>query len=266
MTTRELLLSAWDWEPSVVIGCLALAIGYLLIVRKRAPARAGYFFGGVLLLLLDLVSPIDTLGDTYLFSAHVLQHFLLALIIPILLLLGTPAWVAEMALNRRFLRRIESAIGFLPVSWSLGVGTMLIWHVPALFNAALANDGIHIVQHLSLLTTGTIFWWPVLAPLQERRITPLEAVVYLFSACTACSLLGALLTFSAPGAYPAYLEPQDRLGVLQLIRTNWGLDPQSDQQLGGMLMWVPGCFVYLSAILANMARWYRMTDAAEVME
>ena len=265
MTTPELLLSAWDWEPSVMIGCLALAIGYVLIVRKSAPACTAYFLGGLLLLLLDLVSPIDALGDTYLFSAHVLQHFLLALIIPILLLLGMPAWVAETALKRRFLRQAESAIGHPPVSWALGVGTMLLWHVPVLFNAALANDELHIFQHLSLLVTGTVFWWPVLTPLKENRTAPLAAIVYLFSACTACSLLGALLTFSAPGAYPDYLEPRDRLGVLQLIRASWGLDAKSDQQLGGMLMWVPGCFVYLSAILANMARWYRMPERAEMV-
>ena len=80
----------WDWEPSVVMGCALLAIGYLMVVRKHGLNRAPYFLAGVLLLLLDLVSPIDTLGDQYLFSAHVLQHFLLALVIPPLLLLGTP--------------------------------------------------------------------------------------------------------------------------------------------------------------------------------
>lgn len=265
MTTRELLLSAWDWEPSVVAGCLALALGYLVIVRKRAPACTAYFLGGVLLLLLDLVSPVDTLGDGYLLSAHVLQHFLLALIIPILLLLGTPAWIAEAALKRRFLRRIESTLGQPPVSWTLGVGTMLLWHIPVLFNAALANDAIHIVQHLSFLVTGMIFWWPILAPLHERRIAPLASIVYLFSACTACSLLGAVLTFSSPGAYPAYLEPADRLGILRLLRESWGLDAKSDQQLGGMLMWVPGCFVYLSAILASVARWYRTPERGEIV-
>ena len=78
----------WDWEPSVVIGCAALAAGYIAIARKRGLHRAPYFLGGVLLLLLDLVSPIDTLGDRFLFSAHAVQHFLLALVIPPLFLLG----------------------------------------------------------------------------------------------------------------------------------------------------------------------------------
>jgi len=231
----------WDWEPSVVVGCALLAIGYLAIVRKRGLDRAPYFLVGVLLLLLDLVSPIDTLGDRYLFSAHVLQHFLLALVIPPLFLLGTPAF------NLGRLSKLELAIGQPPVSWLLGVCTMLAWHVPALFNAALANDGLHIAQHLSFLVSGTVFWWPILGPAQDRRLEPVRAVAYLFSACVCCSLLGAFLTFAPVGLYPAYLNSPERL---------WGLDPQSDQQLGGMLMWVPGCFVYLAGILSVLRRWY----------
>lgn len=266
MTTRQLLLSAWDWEPSVVIGCLALVMVYVAMVRNRAPARTSYFLAGVLVLLFDLVSPIDTLGDGYLFSAHVVQHFVLALIVPVLLLLGTPKWMVEATLKRRLPRRIETVMAHPPFAWVLGVGTMLVWHIPALFNAALANDSLHVVQHLSFLVTGTIFWWPILAPVTDRRIAPLRAVVYLFSACTACSLLGAILTFSAPGAYPAYVEPNDPAGILQLVRDGWGLDAKSDQQLGGMLMWVPGCFVYLTAILASMARWYRTPERVEVIQ
>jgi putative membrane protein len=227
----------WDWEPSVVIGCTALALGYIAIVRKHGFRRAPYFLAGVLLLLLDLVSPIDTLGDRYLFSAHVLQHFLLALVIPPLLLLGTPAFELGP------LAKLERAIGQPPVSWLLGVGTMLAWHIPALFNAALGNEGLHIVQHLSFLVAGTIFWWPILGPLQNRHLPPLSAISYLFSACICCSLLGAFLTFSPVGFYPAYVG-------------YWGLDAKSDQQLGGLLMWVPGCFVYLSAILSTVMRWY----------
>ena len=199
--------------------------------------RTAWFLGGVLLLFLDLASPLDALANT-LFSAHIAQQFILALIVPILLVLGTP----------RSFQRLPVIPG--AVSWLAGVGTMLGWHVPALFNAALANEGLHMFQHLTFLATGVIFWWPILAPAEDRRLAPLPAIVYLFTACTACSLLGAILTFSPPGAYPAYLHPGDP----------WGLDAKTDQQLGGMLMWVPGCLVYLSAILATFARWHRMPE------
>jgi putative membrane protein len=240
----------------VLIGCAGLVVGYVALVGPGRPAKAASFLTGVLLLLLALVSPLDTLGDAYLFSAHVVQHFLLALIIPPLWLLGTPRALAETALRITLIRRIEHVLAQPPVAWSLGVGTMIAWHLPPLFNAALANDALHIFQHLSFLITGTIFWWPLLVPVEEQRLAPLHSIAYLFSACVCCSLLGALLTFSPPGAYPAYATPDDGLGILRLVRHDWGLDPKTDQQLGGLLMWVPGCFVYLSGILATAARWY----------
>jgi putative membrane protein len=242
-------MNVWDWDPSVVVGCAALGIGYLAMVRKRGLGRAPYFLAGVLLLLLDLVSPIDTLADGYLFSAHIIQHFVLALVIPPLLLLGTPAWFFLAMFNK-----IERLLGRPPVSWVLGVGVMLGWHIPALFNAALANESLHIVQHLSFLVTGVIFWWPILSPVESHRLPALAASAYLFSACACCSLLGAFLTFTPVGLYPAYLHPP--------TPNLWGLDPKSDQQLGGMLMWVPGCFVYLAGILFSVRRWYSQEVSA----
>jgi putative membrane protein len=157
------------------------------------------------------------------------------------LLFGTPRF------ELGNLNKLERALGQPPVSWLLGVGTMLAWHIPVLFNAAVASDGLHIFQHLSFLVTGTIFWWPVVGHLGERHLPMLASVSYLFSACLCCSLLGAFLTFGPVGLYPAYLNPPARL---------WGLDPTSDQQLAGVLMWVPGCFVYLSGILSTLLRWY----------
>jgi len=256
MSTGELLKSSWDWEPSVVAGCAILAAGYLALLRRRASRRAVWFLTGVLLLLLDLVSPIDFLGDTYLFSAHVLQHFLLALVIPPLLLLGTPPDFAAVALKRPLIAGVERVLASPFLAWPLGVGAMLAWHIPVFFNAALANYGLHIAQHLSFLVTGTIFWWPVLQPDHARRLAPLAGMAYLFSACTACSVLGAYLTFGPAGLYPAYTNPPDGSGTLALIRDGWGLDSKNDQQLGGMLMWVPGCLVYLTGILTIAARWY----------
>jgi putative membrane protein len=251
MTTGAFFLSAWDWKPSIVAGCAALVAVRLGLPERR---RALIFLAGVLLLLVDLVSPIDTLGDNYLFSAHVLQHFLLALVIPALFVLGTPR---KLAVTVSRWDRVPPM-----AAWLLGVGTMIVWHIPALFNAALANDILHITQHLSFLVTGTIFWWPVLHPIEERRLSAIGAIAYLFSACTFCSILGAVLTFVPPGLYPAYVSSKDEFGMLRVIRDTWGLDPKSDQQLGGLLMWVPGCLVYLSGILATAARWFTATEEA----
>jgi putative membrane protein len=247
------LIAAWDWEPSIIVGCAALGVGYYFWTRWRERMRALYFFAGVLLLALDLMSPLDRLADEYLFSAHIAQHFVLALIVPPLLLFGLPKRLTEMALRRPLIRGLDRRIGHPPVSWLLGVGAMLIWHIPALFNAALASDGLHIFQHLSFLIAGTIYWWPIIV---GWEISMAGSIAYLFTACLSCSLLGAILTFNSPGLYPAYLHPPDSLGILPLLRDQWGLDPAKDQQLGGLMMWVPGCFVYLSAILWMLARWY----------
>ena len=111
------------------------------------------------------------------------------------------------------------------------------------FNAALANQGLHIFQMLSFLASGLIFWWPIVAPIEDRHMPALAAVSYLFSACVCCSLAGRI----------SDLRPGRPL--LDLTR-HIQLDPRSDQQLAGMLMWVPGCFVYLSGILWTVMRWY----------
>jgi cytochrome c oxidase assembly factor CtaG len=131
-----------------------------------------------------------------------------------------------------------------------------VWHLPALYNAALAHEGIHIAEHLCFLATATLFWWPVVGPLAQRRLAPLAAALYLFAAMAASTVLGIILTFAPPGIYPAYLNPVDQLGVVRLLREGWGLSPAADQQLGGLLMWVPGNLVYFWAFIAALVRWY----------
>jgi putative membrane protein len=257
------LMTAWDWEPSILTGCAMMAAAYFYWSRARPSSKMAFFFAGVLLLVLDLISPLDRLGDEYLFSAHVVQHFVLALLVPPLLLLGIDrSWIKAL-LTRPLLDRAARSIGAPPVSWALGVGTMLLWHIPAFFNAALSHEVLHVVQHLSFLVTGTIFWWPIVRPDSHRYTSLGGSITYLFTACLACSFLGAALTFGSPAAYPAYLHPPDTLGILPMIRDSWGLDPKADQQLGGLLMWVPGCFVYLTAILWTVARWFSSPDYAE---
>jgi cytochrome c oxidase assembly factor CtaG len=263
MTVWQFVRATWMWEPSVVGGCLLLAAGYLAVVGAKPTRHAAAFFGGIAVLVLALDSPLDTLGDTYLFSAHMVQHLLLILIVPPLLLLGLPASPVVRAWRVPWIRRAMAALGAPALAWGLGIGTMAVWHVPALYNAALANGGVHVAQHLSFLVTSTIFWWPVLAPAEDARLGPLPAVLYLVAAALASSVVGIIVTFAKVGLYPAYLLPVDRLGVGPLIRNVWGLTPDLDQELGGLLMWIPGGLVYLCAILGVMARWYKTGEPAE---
>lgn len=262
MTTWQLLASGWDWEPTVVVGCLALLAAYIAVARPLS-ARAALFVAGDAILLLALVSPIDTLGDTYLFSAHMLQHLLLVLAVPPLLLLGIPPRLFERLLLWEPARRVERVLGRPLLAWTLGTGTLWLWHAPPLYDAALRSEGVHIVQHLTFLVTATIFWWPVVAPAPLRRLASLAAVPYLIASSLASSVLGVILTFAPPGLYAPYLHPADPLGILRLIRQGWGFSARADQQLGGLLMWTLTSPVYLTALAAALARWYMEPDTDE---
>ncbi len=275
MTTWRLLTTTWFLEPSILCGCAALLVAYAYLVRPRTTGRWALYAGGVLVLMLSLISPIDTLGDGYLFSAHMLQHLLLVLVAPPLLLLGVPpaSWTALLA--RPLARRAEAVLGRPLVAWTLGLGTLWVWHAPALYDAAVREQGVHILQHLSFLITATVFWWPILAPgagqgesagrgLGEgeggRHLSPLGSIAYLMAAVVASSVLGIIITFAPTGLYPVYLHPVDRLGVLPLLRQGWGLSPATDQQIGGVLMWTVSSPVYLLGVVAVLARWYTASE------
>ncbi len=146
------------------------------------------------------------------------------------------------------------------LAWFFGIGVMWLWHLPVLYNAALADERIHLIEHLSFLATSVMFWWPVLGPVEAQRMKPLAAIPYLFLASAATSLLGILLAFAPAGLYPAYLHPADPYGILPLLREGWGITAAGDQQAGGLLMWIAGGPVYLFGALYAMARWYAAPD------
>ena len=247
MTTAQFILSGWTWNPAVLVtGACALVI-YVAAFRDRR--RIGWFAAALAVFLLTLLSPLNTLADGYLFSAHMAQHILLLLIVPALLLLSLPRTLSLAVGPRVFAHPL--------VGWLAGVGAMWFWHAPALCNAAVASRPVHALQTVSLLVLGGVFWRQILAPREEERLSPPRAIFYLFSACVACSVLGIIITFSPVTVCSIYtMPPIDRLGMLQTIRTGWGFSPERDQQIGGLLMWVPMCLIYLTAILAQMARWF----------
>ena len=261
MTLGQLLIKGWTWYPEIILGCMLLASAYLILAKFELNGRTVYFLIGVFVLFLALVSPLDILSDDYLFSAHMLQHLLLVLVVAPLLLLGIPPDWLKRLLDWKPAVRVESILGHPLLAWIIGVMTIYLWHLPVMYNAALQSENIHLLQHLSFLVSATIFWWPVILPLKEkRRLSSLSSMLYIFAGAVANAVLGIILTFAPVGLYPEYLHPHDPLGILPLIREGWGLDPQTDQQLGGLLMWIPGGLAYLSAILIVFAHWFSESD------
>lgn len=247
MTTAEFIRSGWSWGGATLPIAAAAFLAYLVLYRGTR--RWPWFAAALGVVVLTLTSPLNALADGYLFSAHMVQHILLLLVAPALLLLALPRTVS-LALRPRWLGRPW-------VGWIAGVGTMWLWHAPSLCNAAVTSRPIHALQTCSLLLLGTLFWRQTLAPREAERLSPPVAVAYLGGACLACSVLGIVLTFSPVTVCSIYAAPVvDRLGLGSLIDSRWGLSPQRDQQIGGLLMWVPMCLIYLGAILAQVARWF----------
>jgi len=255
MTTRQLLTTAWDWEPSVVVGCAFLLIVYFMWARPRILGKSVLYTTGVIVLLLALVSPIDTLSDNYLFSVHMIQHLLLILVVAPLMLLGLPRQTAERIVGNPRLAGVERTFSHPLIAWTILAAALGLWHVPMFYNYALAHEGVHIFQHLSFLVAAVIFWWPILTPISELRLTTGPAVLYLFLATIFNSLLGIIITFVPLGWYPAYIHPKDEFGALSLIRNQWGISAAADQQLGGLLMWVPAGLIYFTIIVLLVVRW-----------
>ncbi|MCG2591200.1 cytochrome c oxidase assembly protein [Ramlibacter sp. XY19] len=257
--------SNWNSAPWLVVSMLLAAGGYALGVRRLwrnagrgrgiALRQAGAFAAGWLALAMALVSPLDALGG-WLFSAHMVQHELLMVVAAPLLVLGRPlaawAWALPAGASRavgRWTGRgpwslLWGALTDPLAAWALHALALWSWHVPALFDAALHDEAVHIAQHVSFLATALFFWWAVLGHDPRGRYGPGPSVAYLFTTMLHTAALGALLSLAPTPWYPAYLIPAASLGV----------DPVQDQQLGGLVMWVPAGFAYVAAALSVVGR------------
>jgi len=253
----------WSLHPSVLTGLLVITLAYLLAIgplRRRfgwGPSvlwsRQAAFHFGTLLAFLALCSPLDELGDTYLFSAHMLQHMLLIYGAAPLWLLGLPAWLVMRMFPAGGLRRslvwiIAPIPAFLIFNGMLGV-----WHYPVFFNAALENEGIHIVEHLAFIGAALVGWAPVLIEQPINRLVDPGKTLYLFASSLACTGLGAVLTLSSRVLYPFYTSAP----------RVWGMSALFDQQLGGLLMWLPGDMLLTLVSLVIFGRWLARQERAD---
>ena len=211
MTTSQFLISGWSWNP-IVIGISILAlVGYSTLFHR--PGRIWFAVAGLGVVLFALVSPINALADGYLFSAHMLQHILLLLIVPALLLLSVPHPVTAtmspdaVATKGSWIFRLASALTHPLAGWLAGVGAMWLWHAPSLCNAAATSKPVYAVQTISLLALGGVFWWQVLAPREEDRLSPPAAVLYLFTAGIACVRSAHSHLFAGRGMSRVHARP-----------------------------------------------------------
>ncbi|HLQ69766.1 MAG TPA: cytochrome c oxidase assembly protein [Gemmatimonadales bacterium] len=247
----------WDIHPSVAAGLVLLGGLYVYLGGLRGTSRRkiAAFVGSLLVLFGALNGPLHNLSDQYLFSAHMAQHLLLTLVFPPLLLYGTPAWVVRPLLRPRWVMALARVVTRPLWAALLFTAPITIWHAPALYEAALRNHNLHIVQHLIFLTTAVVMWWPVLSPVPELpRIPHLLQMLYLFLLGIPMSITGALITLSGSVLYPFYAAAP----------RVWNLSPIDDQQIGGLLMWVLGglmLWIVMTAIWFRYSVWDQRSDA-----
>ena len=203
---------------------LGLAAWYLLATRgRRDPWRASAFLAGCALLVLALVTPLDTLAREYLVWAHLLQNVVLAEWAPLLLVLGIPPALAERFSRPRLVRALTHPAVALP----LWVGTYALWHVPPLYDAALRRpEWLLPLEHATYLGTGLFFWWCVWQD-SPHRLSSAARAAYAFAAFVLSAPLGLVLALVPEPLYDFYAGAPERV---------WGLSRLEDQQLGGMTM------------------------------
>ena len=258
-------------HPQLHWDVLVLApIGVLVVIYarrfRRAHAEAGgrgagagralAFGAGILALVAALATPIDGLGEDYLFSAHMLQHVLLGDVAPILLLLGLSRVIMRPATRR--LVRVERALGPFASPWTgvaIWLGLMYLWHVPVMYEAALASPLVHLLEHASFFGAGVAVWWPLVQPVPMRhRLSGLGMVAYIGVAKFGLAALGLYLTWSSTVLYAHYTE----------VPRIWGLSAIDDQNAGGAIMMVEQSLTFVIALVVLFARMLAQSEADEL--
>ena len=250
------LAGAWQFEPGVVVLLAISSLLYARGVRGEVRSRIACYWAGLATLALALLSPLHPLGEV-LFSAHMAQHEILMLVAAPLLVWSRPSHALLRGLPftaRRYtgrfivsppVQRVWKAIAAPFSAWWIHAAALWLWHVPALFQATLRSEWVHTAQHLSFFVSALLFWWALLYA--GSRAASGASVVYVFTTAIHTGVLGALLTFAPVVIYPAYVKTAPL----------WGLTPLEDQQIGGLIMWVPAGVVYTIAGLALFAWWLR---------
>jgi putative membrane protein len=243
---------AWSIHPSTVVGLAVLATIYFWRARHAPDGvelnvwRKISFLSGLFVIFASLNGPLHDLSDDYLFSAHMVQHLLLTLAMPPLLIAGIPGWMLRPVLRNPIVaaiaRRITRPI-FCFVAFNLVIAG---WHIPDFYNSAMSNHNIHIVEHLMMMSAAVLMWWPLMSPLPELpRLAYPGQMLYCFLMSIPMSITAVYIAMADHVLYPAY-SAAPRVT---------GLTPMEDQLLGGLIMWVPGGLIFAIIMTVVFFRW-----------
>ena len=254
----------WVLNAPIVLGILALAAWYIWAMgplNQRSPGTAERpvttgertaFLAGCLVLLVALTAPLEDWAGLLL-TAHMVQHVLLTLVVPPLILLGIPAWCYEPLLKRPWLNRIGYGLTRPLVALGLTSFTFVVWHIPDFYNLALLVEPVHILQHGTYLFTSFLAWWPVLGKVPAwPKLAPLPMCLYFFGLTIAGGLVGA---FISVGEVPMY-------GYYATVPRAWGLDLAMDQQMAGLIMWL-GVNAFYFALITIVFLTYATREEAK---
>ena len=260
-TTDRIDWFHWTIHPSTVIGIVALGALYAwrLRVAERmgdAPAMAQRlaFVGGLVTLFVALNGPIHDLSDSYLFSAHMVQHLLLTMLVTPLLIVGISATMVRPILAHPALAAIARRLTTAAMAFVIFNVTLIAWHLPPLYNLAMANHDVHIVQHLCFLAASVLMWWPLLSRIPE--LPPLSRPLQMLYICLLMipmSIVGMIVTYADEVLYPAYASAPRITS----------LSPQQDQLVGGLIMWIPGSLIYIALLTVVFFKWAREAEEQE---
>jgi putative membrane protein len=243
---------AWSIHPSTVIGLAALAGLYLWRARHSTPeqsvsiSRKISFFASLLVVFGSLNGPLHDLSDTYLFSAHMIQHLLLTMLFPPLIIFGVPGWMLRPLLRNRMIFAVARFLTKPLICFTIFNLVIAGWHLPVFYNAAMANHNIHILEHLMFMSAAVLMWWPVMSQLPELpRLSYPGQMLYCFLMIIPMSIVAVYISMAEQVLYPAY-SAAPRIT---------SLSPLDDQLLGGLIMWVPGGMIFMIIMTVIFFKW-----------
>src|SRR5262245_34020630 len=247
----------WPVDPTVYAGLLALFLGHAWLARDRGLPRVGslYFGLGLLSIWLALETPIDVVADEYLDSVHMVQHVLLGVVAPPLLLLGLNREMAGVLIARvPGLRTVTEPVA----AQVLSALVMIVWHLPPLYDATLYSEPLHIAEHVSFIAGGVLFWWPVIDATAAHcrwRLSPMGQLLYLFIGTFPQDAVALALQFSRTPFYEFYTHAP---------RIVASLDPLTDQTTAGAILMLFGKSSYFIGAVVVFLRWFNAEFRADL--